>query len=197
MESFRTFAPSQVCTRLFMNLVTWIVLETAEHFDFDENQPKLRDAIEKDWKLYMMRPGAAAPAAEHWSSTTRIDGVGEEWLPDKIKWLDNLQTDFLSYFQEWSRSGREQAGLSASDRFQTGFRPVSDRFQTSVRPVSDQCHAGCTVHVTVSPPHPHAQSMSPCQVRCTVSCRMHSLDINSGKQPESGPMLVRKRSVDV
>ena len=34
-----------------------------------------------------------------------------------------------------SKLGRERAGLSASDRFQT--------------PVSDQCHAGCTVHVTV------------------------------------------------
>ena len=62
----------------------------------------------------------------------------------------------------------------------TGFRPViSDWFQTSV--MSD------------------AQSMSQCHVGCTVSFRkMHShLDRNSGKQSESGLMLVRKRSVDV
>ena len=42
-------------------------------------------------------------------------------------------------------SGREQAGLSASDRFQTGFRPVSDRCQTSAMPGAQsmsQCHAG-------------------------------------------------------
>ena len=53
---------------------------------------------------------------------------------------------------------------------------VSDRCQTGVRPVSPP---PCTVHVTV-PLLPHAQSMSPCHVRCTVmsdaqSCRMHSV----------------------
>ena len=57
-------------------------------------------------------------------------------------------------------SGREQAGLSASDRFRTGFRPVSDRFQTGVRSVPDQCHAG------------YAQSMSQCHVGSTVHVTM-------------------------
>ena len=63
--------------------------------------------------------------------------------------------------------------------------------RTGFRPVSDQCHAGCTVHVTVScrvhSPCGHrvmsdAQSCrihrSVIHVGCTVSLRMQSLDRN-------------------
>ena len=57
----------------------------------------------------------------------------------------------------WKKGlGRERAGLFASDRFQTGSRPVSDLCQTSV------FMAQCLL--------PHAaQSMSSCHVRCTYT----------------------------
>ena len=60
--------------------------------------------------------------------------------------------------------GRERAGLSASDRFQTGFGPVSPCHVvtsdaqsmspchvrcTVIMSDAQKCHAGCTVHVTV------------------------------------------------
>ena len=68
--------------------------------------------------------------------------------------------------------GRERPGLSASDRCQTGFRPVSDRCQNSVSsPIHSPCHSPSSPPCTVT--------MSPCHVRCTVnmsdaqSCRMH------------------------
>ena len=55
--------------------------------------------------------------------------------------------------------GREQAGLSASDRFQTGFRPVSDQCQTSV--ISSPMHSPC-----------HSPSSPPCTVHATMSCQI-------------------------
>ena len=92
-------------------------------------------------------------------------------------------------FEEPCKLGRERAGLSA-DRIR--FRPVSDQcrmsdFWTVYVTVLFRL---CTVHVIVScPMHSH--------VACTVSCRMHSVmnfsDRNSGKQSESGSILVRKQ----
>ena len=69
---------------------------------------------------------------------------------------------------------REGTGLSASDRFQTGFRPVSDRCQTSVK------YRICTVHVIV-PLLPHAQSTPP--VRSAESCRMHRSVMSDAQCP--------------
>ena len=55
---------------------------------------------------------------------------GAQFAPDTAAGIQHMRDNY-------GVLGREQAGLSASDRFQT---PVSSRCQT---PVSSQCHAGC------------------------------------------------------
>ncbi len=57
------------------------------------------------------------------------------------------------------RLGRERAGLSASDRFQTSVRPVSDQCQTSVMPDAQSMSQSL-----FSPIH---------SADATMSCRMH------------------------
>ena len=105
--------------------------------------------------------------------------------------------------------------IRGSDTFRTGFRPVSNRFQT---PVSSQCRMPdlrspchspspppCPVQMSYVSPPPCTVNMSDAQnQKCfvghlwTVSFRMHrSLDRNSCYHTESGPVLVRTRSVDV
>ena len=115
-----------------------------------------------------------------WSDDQK-SGYATETYPDGGEyvgqWHQNLRNGHGVYSWADGRSGREQAGLSASDRFRTGFRPVSDRCQTG--PSSPPC----TVPVTVPLVLPHTQCMSP--PPCTeVSCLMHSVlsDAESGQK---------------
>ena len=80
--------------------------------------------------------------------------------PVEIYWLvAEKDADY-----EKGELGREQAGLSASDRFQTGFRPVSHvGFAESM----SQCLL------------PHTRSMSPCHVR-SAECHVGSAECHVG-----------------
>ena len=98
--------------------------------------------------------------------------------------------------------GRERAGLSASDRFQTGVRPVSDQSPAGLpQSMSQSLFSPCTVHMSSCHVRCTVAVMSDaqkCHVGCTtVSIRMHSLERNSGKHSESGPFFAQKRFFDV
>ena len=72
--------------------------------------------------------------------------------PKEFADYDDSEPDWLE--ERVSELGREQAGLSAPDRFQTSVtvscRTSDLRSPNVIRITSDtQCQAGCTVHVTV------------------------------------------------
>ena len=88
-------------------------------------------------------------------------------IPPERLWLQRpLEDDGEGVRGVSGLLGREQAGLSTSDRFQTGFRPVSDQCQTSVMPDA-LCHSPChSVSSPMDSPCPHVMSDA-------QSCRMH------------------------
>ena len=97
--------------------------------------------------------------------------VGVEKCKRAGGWFRGGEGQWLQTEEEWKAVRWDGNGLAYPHR-------------TGARPVSDQCHAGCTVHVTMS-----FQMHSPCDVTmscqmqrhvgCKVSFRMHSLDRNS------------------
>ena len=113
--------------------------------------------------------------AKHWSCATYLMDLPESMLKQlKASWDGNA----LAY---WERG-------PVPDRFQTGFRPVSHVVG----------FAESMLSLTVS--HRHRVHVS-CQI-CGVMSDLRSAGLppchrNSGKQSESGLMLVGKRSVDV
>ena len=99
----------------------------------------------------------------------------------------------------WRYLGREQAGLSASDRFQTGVRfqtsAMSDA-QSMSQSLFSPMHSPCHRVMLDAQGHAGCTEVS-CQMHSVISGHAHSLDRNSGKlickwsvfRTETGPLM--------